>query len=85
MQILSSIIFEYHTIHPCTAYSHNFLSIPDAAGKNNIFNKIKELGRIQDKSGLSPIVLKGKEAFTEKIKRKIHGYALYSKSKVNIQ
>lgn len=88
MQILSSVIFEYHTIHPCPAYSHNFLRVHDAAGKNNIFNKIKELRRIQDIRGLSPIVLEGKETFTEKMKRKIDftaGRALYGKSKVNIQ
>ena len=71
MQILSSIIFEYHTTHPCLTYSHNFLSIPDAAGKNNIFNKIKGLSRIQAKCGLFTIVLKGKETFTVKMHRKI--------------
>jgi len=41
----------------CSTYSHNFLTIPDAAGKNKIFNKTKELGRIQDRRGLSVILL----------------------------
>ena len=88
MQILSSIFLECHAIHPCPAYSHNFLSIPDAAGKNNIFNKRIELGQIQGKRALSPIVLKGKETFTAKMKWQIDftaGRALYSKTRVNIQ
>ena len=57
MQILSSIIFEYHTIQPCPTYSHNFLRVHDAAGENKIFNKIKELGRIQDTLGLSLLLI----------------------------
>jgi hypothetical protein len=63
------------------------LSIPDAAGKNNIFNKIKELKRIQDKRGLSPIVLKGKETFTAKLHRKIDSRRLrpVQQSQGNIQ
>ena len=71
MQILSVIFLECHAMPICPAYSHNFLRVHDAAGKNNIFNKIKELGWIQDIPGLFPIVLKGKETFTEKMKRKI--------------
>jgi len=88
MRILSLIFLECHAIHPCPTSSHNFLRVLDATGKNNIFNKIKELRRIQDKRGLSPIALKGKETFTAKMKRKIDftaGRALYSKTKVNIQ
>lgn len=43
---------------------------------------------MQDILSLSPIVLKGKETFTEKMKRKIDftpGLALYSKTRVDIQ
>lgn len=88
MQILSSIFLEYHAIPVCPVYSHNFLRVLDAAGKNNIFKKIKELGRIYDKRGLFPIILKGKETFTEKMRWKIDsaaGRALYTKTRVNIQ
>jgi hypothetical protein len=75
MQILSLLFLEYHAINPCPAYLHNFLRVHDAAGKNNIFNKIKELGRIHDTCCLSPIALKGKETFTAKMKRKIDSAA----------
>jgi hypothetical protein len=57
MQILSSIIFEYHPNDPCSTYSRNLLRVHDAAGKNNTSTKIKELGRIQGTRGLPPFLL----------------------------
>jgi hypothetical protein len=57
MQILSLIFLECHAIPICPAYSHNLLRVHDAAGKNKICNKIKELGRILDTCGLSSVLL----------------------------
>ncbi len=57
MQILYSIILEYHAIPTSSAYSPNFLRIHDAPGKNNTSKKIKQLGRIQDTRGLYPLLL----------------------------
>ena len=57
MHILYSTFLKYPAIPTCSAYSHNFLRVHDAASENKISKKIKELGRIQDRRGLSPILL----------------------------
>jgi hypothetical protein len=57
IQILHSTFPEYHALLICPTYSHNLLRVHDAAGKNNIFKKIKESRRIQNIPGLTPILL----------------------------
>jgi hypothetical protein len=57
MQILSLVFLEYPAIPIYPAYSHNLLSVHDAASENKICKKIKELGRILDTRGLSSILL----------------------------